>query len=141
MSSAHISVALRQMVFDRAQGTCEYCKSQAKFAIDPLVIDHVYPVSLGGKTIGKNLALACQTCNNCKYIKTEALDPITEQNVPLFQPRQMQWSEHFSWNEDFTQMLGITPTGRATIVLLKTNRLGVINMRRVLVIMGDHPPS
>lgn len=84
MSSAHVSVALRQMVFDRAQGACEYCKSQAKFAIDPLVIDHVYPVSLGGKTIGENLTLACQTCNNCKYIKTETLDPITEKNVPLF---------------------------------------------------------
>ena len=62
MSSAYVSVTLSQMVFDRAQGACEYCKSQAKFAIDPLVIDHVYPVSLGGKTIGENLALACQTC-------------------------------------------------------------------------------
>jgi HNH endonuclease len=141
MSSAYVSVALRQMVFDRAQGVCEYCKSQAKFAIDPLVIDHVYPVSLGGKTIGENLALACQTCNNCKYIKIEALDPITEQKVPLFQPRQMLWSEHFNWSEDFTQMLGITSTGRATIALLQTNRPGVINMRRVLVIMGDHPPA
>ena len=38
-------------------------------------------------------------------------------------------------------MLGITPIGRATIVLRQTNRSGVINMRRVLVIMGEHPPD
>jgi hypothetical protein len=30
---------------------CEYCCSQAKFAIDPLVFDHIQPVSRGGKTI------------------------------------------------------------------------------------------
>jgi HNH endonuclease len=139
MSSAYVSAALRQLVFDRAQGACEYCKSQAKFAVDPLVMDHVYPVSLGGKTISENLALACQTCNNCKYTKITAIDPTSGQKVSLFQPRQMQWAEQFTWNEDFTQMVGLTPTGRATIALLQTNRPSVVNMRRVLVIMGDHP--
>jgi hypothetical protein len=40
MSSEYIPVALRQLVFERAAGICEYCRSQAKYAIDPLVIDH-----------------------------------------------------------------------------------------------------
>ncbi len=141
MSSEYIPVALRQQVFNRARGMCEYCRSQAKYAIDALVIDHIQPVSRGGKTIADNLALSCQTCNNYKYTKTASLDPATNKLVPLFNPRQMNWEEHFSWNEDATQMLGITPIGRATIELLQTNRDGVTNMRRVLTIMNEHPPD
>jgi 5-methylcytosine-specific restriction endonuclease McrA len=96
MSSEYIPVSLKQLVFDRARGMCEYCRSQAKFAIDPLVIDHIQPVSRGGKTISENLALACQTCNNYKYTKTEAPDPVTNQAVSLFHPRQMIWQDHFT---------------------------------------------
>jgi hypothetical protein len=141
MSSEYIPVALKQLVFNRAKGLCEYCRSQARFAIDPLVIDHIQPVSRGGKTIAENLALSCQTCNNYKYIKTEALDPVTNQSVSLFHPREMLWEEHFTWNEDVTQSIGITPFGRATIALLQINREGVVNIRRVLAIMGYHPPD
>jgi HNH endonuclease len=139
--SEYIPVALKQLVFERANGLCEYCQSQAKFAIDPLVIEHIQPLSRGGKTISANLALACQTCNNYKYTKTEAPDPITERVVPLFHPRQMTWQEHFTWDKDLILMIGITPNGRATVSLLQTNRLGVTNMRRVLAIMGYHPPG
>lgn len=141
MSSEYIPVSLKQLVFDRAKGICEYCRSQAKFAIDPLVIDHIQPVSRGGKTISENLALSCQTCNNYKYTKTEAPDPINNKAVSLFHPRQMMWQEHFTWTEDATEMIGITPIGRATIALLQTNREGVTNMRRVLALMGYHPPD
>jgi HNH endonuclease len=141
MSSEYIPVALRQQVFNRARGICEYCRSQTKYAIDALVIDHIQPVSRGGKTIADNLALSCQTCNNYKYNKTKSLDPATNELVPLFHPRQMKWEEHFTWNEDATHMLGITPIGRATIELLQTNREGVTNMRRVLTIMNEHPPD
>ncbi len=38
-------------------------------------------------------------------------------------------------------MLGITAIGRATVALLQTNREGVINMRRVLAVMDEHPPD
>ncbi len=141
MSSEYVPIALKQLVFDRARGLCEYCRSQAKYAIDPLVIDHIQPVSRGGQTIADNLALSCQTCNNYKYNKTEAPDPATAQLAPLFHPRLQDWNQHFTWNEDTTQMLGITAIGRATVAKLQTNREGVINMRRVLVIMDEHPPD
>lgn len=118
---------------------CEYCRSQAKYAIDPLVIDHIQPVSRGGQTIADNLALSCQTCNNYKLNKTEAIDPATGQLAPLFNPRQMDWNQHFTWNEDTTQMLGTTAIGRATVSRLKTNREGVVNMRRVLAVTDEHP--
>ena len=141
MSSEYVPVALRQMVFDRAGGLCEYCRSQSRYAVDPFVIDHIQPVSRGGKTVAENLSLSCQTCNNYKYIKTEAVDPATLQVVPLFHPRQMDWNQHFAWNENAEKVLGITPTGRATVALLQTNREGVMNMRRVLTLMNEHPPG
>jgi hypothetical protein len=66
---------------------------------------------------------------------------VTNQLVALFHPREMVWQDHFTWNEDVTQAIGITPIGRATIALLKTNRDSVVNMRQVLAIMGYHPPD
>lgn len=47
---------------------------------------------------------------------------------------------YFGWNEDFTQMIGLTPTGRATVETLKLNRAGLMNMRQVLCMAGKHPP-
>jgi hypothetical protein len=39
------------------------------------------------------------------------------------------------------QIIGDTPTGRATIVGLELNRLGVVNLRRLLGEEEGHPPS
>jgi len=60
--------------------------------------------------------------------------------APLYNPREHRWSEHFAWNEDFTVLVGMTPTGRATIVKLALNRVAVVNLRRVLRAAGEHPP-
>jgi hypothetical protein len=59
---------------------------------------------------------------------------------PLYHPRQQRWQEHFAWNEDFTLIVGITPTGRTTVETLKLNREGLVNLRQVLYAMGEHPP-
>lgn len=60
--------------------------------------------------------------------------------APLFHPRVDRWSHHFAWNENYTLILGLTPTGRATVEKLQLNRSGLINLRRVLVRAGAHPP-
>ena len=59
--------------------------------------------------------------------------------VPLFNPRQDVWKNHFQWNEDYTMILGLTATGRATVDLLKMNRLGLVNIRKVLFAYGVKP--
>ena len=38
------------------------------------------------------------------------------------------------------RIVGITPTGRATIEALQMNRPGPVNMRQLLYAMGKHPP-
>lgn len=87
----------------------------------------------------ENLALACQGCNSRKYTDTEATDPITGEPAPLFHPRRQIWSDHFAWSEDFTLMIGLTPAGRATVERLQLNRDGVVNLRRALHSIGEHP--
>ena len=88
-----------------------------------------------------NLALSCQGCNNHKYTKVESFDPAGSAVVPLFNPRTQRWHDHFTWSNDATLVLGLTPTGRATVIALRLNREGIVNLRRVLYRHGLHPPS
>jgi 5-methylcytosine-specific restriction endonuclease McrA len=38
-------------------------------------------------------------------------------------------------------IIGVTPTGRATVEALRLNRPGLVNMRQVLYGIGKHPPD
>ena len=57
----------------------------------------------------------------------------------MYNPRLQIWSEHFQWSDDFTQVIGKTPFGRATVEALRLNRAGVVNLRRVLFGANLHP--
>lgn len=140
MSEPQITARQKQIVVDRAGGSCEYCRSQARFSPDPFSIEHIIPRSRGGTDHLDNLALACQGCNSRKYTDVDAIDPVSGKCVPLFHPRQHRWSDHFAWNDDFTLVIGLTPTGRATVERLQLNREGVVNLRRALHSVGAHPP-
>jgi hypothetical protein len=139
MVEHYVSAELRRLVEQRAKGCCEYCHSQQRYSAQSFSIEHIIPKQMGGESITENLALACQGCNNHKATKTVVIDPGSGLSVRLFHPRQDSWPEHFSWNADYTLLIGIIPIGRATIEALKLNRLGVINLRRVLYKVGEHP--
>jgi hypothetical protein len=83
---------------------------------------------------------ACSGCNSHKFKRITALDPIDGVDTPLFHPRQQRWQDHFVWSEDFSEVIGITSTGRATVVALHLNRAGVVSLRRLLRQVGKHPP-
>jgi len=141
MSEKHVPAELRRLVTERARNCCEYCRAQACYSADPITIDHIIPVSLGGLTVAENLALCCYGCNQCKAARIIAPDPVTGASAPLFHPRRQGWEEHFAWNDDFTVMVGLTATGSATIEALQLNRPGLFNLRRVLYAVGEHPPK
>jgi hypothetical protein len=132
---------LKELVFGRANGLCEYCKSPANISSQPFVIEHITPQSKGGETTETNLALSCQGCNNYKYNKTSGMDNITNQETDLFHPRKDQWSENFSWSADVLEVLGNTAKGRVTVDTLKLNRQELINLRQLLAEAGKHPPK
>lgn len=99
MTKRKLSRQLHRLVRERARFCCEYCISQEAYSPDPFSTEHIFPEVLGGGNTEDNLALACQGCNNLKYIKTTAIDPITSQEAPLFHPRKDVWNEHFTWSE------------------------------------------
>lgn len=133
--------AEREEILRRAELCCEYCLSQYELSHDDFSIEHITPKATGGTDSLDNLAFSCQGCNNRKYTATQATDPVTGQLVALYHPRQDRWEEHFSWDAELTQLIGLTPTGRATIGRLDLNRPRLVNLRRALLIAGKHPPE
>ncbi|WP_395089211.1 HNH endonuclease [Armatimonas sp.] len=136
-----VSERLRREVVTRANHLCEYCRCHASFCPYPFSVEHIHPESLGGQTVLANLAYSCQGCNNAKYNFIEAVDPLTDQLVLLYNPRTDLWPTHFLWSEDGLELIGITPTGRATIERLRLNRENVVGWRRMAIAFGIHPPS
>jgi hypothetical protein len=139
--SERISRRLRQLVERRAARQCEYCRCPLAVTTEPFAVEHVIPTVRGGATRLDNLALSCSGCNGHKYDKVEDHDPVSQSTASLYHPRQQTWSEHFAWNEDYSRVIGLTPTGRATVETLRLNRQGVVNLRRVLFLVGMHPPG
>lgn len=141
MPRAYISSETTLAVFERAQNRCEYCQSPAEYATDTFAVDHIRPISRGGVNELDNLALACTGCNGRKYNRQDALDPANGELASLYNPRTHSWEEHFCWSEDYGRIIGLTPTGRATVEALQLNRTGVVNIRKVLFLIDKHPPD
>lgn len=141
MPRRYITVEEQRQVIERAKGRCEYCKSVMDYTSQSFVMEHIIPISENGETSLNNLALACGGCNGHKYTKVSAMDPVSQIEVPLYHPRQQTWQDHFAWSADYLQMIGLTEIGRATVHALNLNRPGIVNMRRLLLLAGLHPPD
>jgi hypothetical protein len=132
---------LRRQVAKDAGHRCGYCLSDEVLTGVSLSIDHIVPVAAGGPTTRENLWLACRPCNEFKGAQTHAEDPETGETAPLFNPRTQDWHAHFAWNDDKTRIIGLTPTGRATVMALQLNRSILVKARRRWVMAGWHPPK
>lgn len=49
MPKSRLTTAKKRMVARRAGGSCEYCRSQAKYSPDSFSIEHIIPRTRGGK--------------------------------------------------------------------------------------------
>ncbi|MDR2104281.1 MAG: HNH endonuclease [Deferribacteraceae bacterium] len=50
-------------------GVCAYCK--AKTPPNELTMDHIIPLSAGGKSVKNNIAAVCKKCNSAKKDKVD----------------------------------------------------------------------
>jgi len=50
---------LQELVWWRAEGCCEYCRTPQDVEDLPAEIDHIIAEVHGGRTIASNLALSC----------------------------------------------------------------------------------
>lgn len=139
--SPRISPELRRRVEAEARYRCGYCLTTQAVVGSPMEIDHLVPEVLGGATEQENLWLACPLCNRYKGQETSALDPVSRQQVRLFNPRRHSWEDHFAWSTEGTHLVGLTSTGRATVQALRLNRKTLVAARRRWVAVGWHPPE
>jgi hypothetical protein len=66
------------------------------------------------------------------------MDPESKKIVSIFNPRLDAWSDHFLWRG--VEVVGLTSTGRATIVRLQMNRPIVLAVREEEKHRHRHPP-
>lgn len=136
-----ISQATRQRIGQQALFRCGYCLTQELVSGVPLTIEHLLPRAKGGGDDEANLWLSCRLCNEAKGALTEAIDPETGEIAPLFNPRLQRWAEHFIWADDGANIVGLTPTGRATVSALSLNTEFRVRTRALWVEVGWHPPE
>ncbi len=102
-------------------------------------VDHIVALKHGGQTVRENLALACAVCNNNKGSDLATLDWTSRQIVPLFNPRQHNWRDHFHF--EGAQIVGSTEIGQATVRLLRClNDPARVASRQTLFETGLYPP-
>ncbi len=139
MPRVQIPIALRRLVMERANGCCEYCLIHQDDVAATHHLDYVRPRKHGGYTISDNLALACQLCNRYKGADLTAPDPLTDEITLLFNPRTQAWGDHFRLQG--VEIVGLTPTGRATVELLRLNQVVRLLDRERLRAAGRYPIS
>ena len=132
-----MDAVLRQLVWQRAAQRCEYCQVPADVALLPFQIDHVIAEKHGGLTVADNLALSCERCNSHKGPNIAGY--FEGHLVPLFNPRQNRWVDHFAW--DGPVLVGKTPVGKVTIDVLAINLPYRIVLRAALIEEGIFPPT
>jgi HNH endonuclease len=125
------------IVAARANRVCEYCDAPEIISNVAFEVDHTTPLSKGGTDDLENLALCCRICNLRKSDHTTAIDPLTQSTVPLFNPRQHTWSEHFAKSSTSPYLIiGKTPIGRASIARLALNSSLQVRAREFWVSLG-----
>lgn len=129
MSGGQVPISLQRRVRLRAGERCEYCRIAQASQEATFHVDHVVPRVASGATSFENLALACVSCSLRKGARTTAIDPTTGDATQLFHPRIHAWTDHFSTDES-GEIVGLTATGRGTVVSLSMNRVLAVRIRR-----------
>lgn len=127
---------LRERVRNRAGDRCEYCHlRQEHYRLWRHQIEHVIPRKHRGPDDEENLALACVRCNLGKSSNLSGIDDETGAIVTLFNPRTQIWEEHFAY--EGADIIGLTPTGRATVAVLNMNEEERLTLRTALLFTGE----
>ena len=134
-----MSAALFEAVRKRANFRCEYCQFEQQYEQLTFHIDHIVARKHRGGTTIDNLALACASCSLAKGPNIAGHDPLTRRLTRLFNPRLDSWSKHFRWRR--SRLHGLTPIGRATVIVLNINDPRRVAARELLRMKKQFPPA
>jgi hypothetical protein len=126
-------------IAERARYQCEYCHAPESVFNFPFEVEHIHPQARGGSDDIENLALSCHACNLFKSDFETGHDEEDQAEVALFHPRRDVWDLHFAVDAERGEIIGRTPTGRATIERLRMNRPRQINARLRWIQLGVFP--
>lgn len=126
---------LDQLVRQRAENRCEYCRIPADTSLLPFQIDHIISQKHDGVTVSNNLAFSCERCNSHKGPNIAGY--LEGKHVRLFHPRKDSWSDHFEWNGPY--LAAKTDIGRVTIAVLAINLPYRVAIRAALIEEGIFP--
>lgn len=125
-----VNRATADAVRRRAGFACEYCGLREADSELRHQIDHVIAQQHTVNDRLENLALACGFCNRHKDPNLSGVEPESGSIATLFDPRKDRWTEHFRRNG--LEIVGITPTGRATVVVLAMHAREQLQRRAAL---------
>jgi hypothetical protein len=125
----------RDFVVSRAGFRCEYCHTPEEWLPFRLHVDHVVALQHRGGDENSNLAATCVQCNSNKGPNLASIDPVTDALTLLFNPRLHQWADHFSIAGE--RIMGRTPMGRATVMVLNMNAAAHMERRRNRLLIGQ----
>ena len=138
--SSYVSASLRREVIGRANNLCEYCRIHQEDQFFAFEIDHIIAEKHGGPTNSENLCLSCPDCNAFKGSDIASIDwDGGEQLTALFHPRKQNWQEHFELDTITGRIEPLTPEGRVTVFLLRSNDLDRVIDRKLLMDEGRYP--
>jgi len=130
-----MDAATREFLRQRAERRCEYCHLPDSASDLPFHVEHIVATVHRPDDTLVNLAWACPRCNLRKGPNLSTIDAETGEQVDLFNPRTMTWSEHFTIEKAF--IIGNTPTGRGTVRLLDMNNDARVAHRQTLIEQGE----
>lgn len=133
-----VSNEQKRLIRQQAGNCCEYCRLAQAGRLARFHVDHIIAIKHGGNNMDDNLCLACPECNTHKGSNIAALDPLTGNVTRLYHPRQQKWDDHFRVNTEAT-LAGLTPEGRATILVLRINHEERVKQRFGELTIGDYP--
>ncbi len=127
---------VRRRVRRRAHGRCEYCKIPVRYDAFRPAVDHVVAKQHAGGSGLDNLAFSCAHCNGHKGPNLAGIDPVTRALTRLYHPRTDRWDDHFAWLGGV--LVGRSPEGRATIMVLAINAPDRVGVRLALMAEGRY---
>lgn len=107
----------------------------------PFEVEHVIPRIRGGPDDETNWALSCRSCNLRKSVHLDGSDPETGGVARLYHPRRDRWAEHFRIDATTGAVIGLSPSGRATVTRLQMNSPAQLTARRQWMRLDLFPPS
>ena len=126
--------ATRTLVRERAIRRCEYCHIPDRALALPFHVEHIVASVHRLDDSPSNLAWACPRCNLRKGPSLSTIDPLTGNDIDLFNPRTMEWQIHFAIREG--RVFGLTAEGRGTALLLDMNNEKRVQHRQKLIEHG-----